>query len=167
MMKKIPVLLFFGLILVFSCSKKSDPAPASPDQLLVTPKGWITTAGTINPPISIPGAPAGTPPISDFYSLFLEACEKDDVLLFTSNGQYKIDEGATKCNTSDPQTKEQGTWAFNSTKTILNITPQSGTGDAYTMTIAELSATTLKISEPFDLGNGTTYTVSLTLTAVK
>ena len=46
------------------------------------------------------------------------------------------------------------------------MTPKSGTGDAYTMTIAELSATTLKISEPFDLGNGTTYTVTLTFTAL-
>lgn len=163
MIKKISALPFFGLILIFSCSKKSDPAPnLTPEQIITNAKGWIGSAATINPPIQVPGGPA----VSDFFA-YLPVCEKDDVIFFGTDGKFKIDEGATKCDSADPQIKEQGTWAFNGTKTAINIQPASGTGDPYTMTISELTATTLKISEPFDLGTGTAYTVSFTYSPVK
>jgi hypothetical protein len=164
MKKRIIVVALFAVV-AFSCSKKNDPAPATREQLLTTAKGWILTAGTINPPIQIPGAPSGTPAISDFFGLFLEDCEKDDVFLFTSSGQYRIDEGATKCDPSDQQIKEQGTWAFNSAKTVITVTQADG--GSYDINISELSATTLKITESFDPGTGTTYSLTLTYAAVK
>lgn len=166
MKKMITLVLLLGITTIISCNKKSDPALTS-EQLIATAKGWKLSAGTINPPIQIPGAPAGTPGISDFYNLFLESCEKDDITFFNANGQIKIDEGGTKCDPSDPQIKLEGTWAFNSGKTAINVTPASGTGDLYTLTISELNATTLKITQPFDFGTGSMSNLTLTYTALK
>lgn len=160
-MKRLSIPLAIVTLLAISCSKKNDPAPSrSRDQIITNAKGWVLTAGTINPPIQI----QGLPPISDFL-LAIDDCEKDDITFFMANGDFKVDEGGTKCDDSDPQVKVQGTWAFNANKTSIIVTPASE--DSYTMSISELSATTLKFSEPFDFGNGTTYTVTLTLTAVK
>ncbi|MFM8913436.1 MAG: hypothetical protein ACKOE6_11065 [Flammeovirgaceae bacterium] len=160
-MKKQLLPLSLVVFLSVSCNKKNDPAPSlSLEQIITNAKGWVLSAATINPPIQV----QGLPPISDFL-LAIEDCDKDDVTFFLVGGQFKIDEGATKCDESGAQVKLEGTWEFNSNKTAIPVAP--GSEDTYTMTISELNATTLKVSEPFDFGTGTTYTVTLTYSAIK
>jgi len=44
-------------------------------------------------------------------SSFLQTCETDNILSFSSNGTGVVDEGATKCNSGDPQTNPFN-WSF-------------------------------------------------------
>jgi len=146
-----------------ACSKENDPAPLTPEQLIVTPKGWVYTSITVNPAVQIPGLP----PFTDFFAS-LDPCVKDDILFFTSDLKYKADNGAIKCDPSDTQIQDQGTWSFNPAKTIITI--DSNDGDPTEATIAELSASTFKgtyQSVVPDTGTATVYTLTFTFTAVK
>ena len=111
------------------------------------------TALTINPAVNS---------MTDFYA-FLPACTKDDLTKFNSDGTVNFDEGATKCDSGDPQTT-YGTWSFNSDQTVLSVTSE-GLTEAYT--ISELTETVLKFSYTMvdDLGEGEkTYTLAVTFT---
>jgi hypothetical protein len=157
-MTKIQIRTFFmvllsGLILAgTSCSKDEDEKT---NKDLLTGKNWKMTAFTINPPVVIEGVS-----FSDFYA-FLPACTKDDLTKFNSDGTANFDEGATKCDSGDPQTT-YGTWSLNTDQTVLTVTAD-GLTEAYT--IGELTDTTLKFTYTTteDLGNGVqTYTTSVT-----
>src|SRR4051812_42147827 len=50
----------------------------------------------------------------------LDACEIDNILTFSSNGTGTLDEGATKCDASDPQSNPFS-WNFASNETMLHI----------------------------------------------
>ncbi len=50
--------------------------------------------------------------IDNFSSL--KACKKDDRFVFRANGTYEVNEGPTKCSSSDPQILTSGTWTFTS-----------------------------------------------------
>ena len=78
------------------------------------------------------------------------SCEKDNLDIYKTNGIFETNEGATKCNPSDPQSWTV-TWVFaaNETKLIFDGT------DEYT--IVELTETTLKYQSTF-VENGVTYT---------
>jgi len=163
MKKYISYAALAGLVMFAACSKKNDPAPLTPEQLIVTPKGWVATAITVNPAVQIPDRP----PFTDFFAL-LDRCEKDDITFFTLDLKYKVDEGASKCDPSDPQIFDQGTWSFNPAKTIITLTSTGGDPLAYT--IAELSASTFKgtyQSVVPETGTATVYTFTVTFTAVK
>ncbi|MDA9072125.1 hypothetical protein N9J85_00375 [bacterium] len=66
----------------------------------------------------------------------LTACDLDDFERYETNGVYTYDEGATKCDPTNPQT-ETGTWTFydsetklfydNDTSFIQNIIRNDGT----------------------------------------
>jgi len=51
----------------------------------------------------------------------IDACEMDDTYKFTSDNNFIRDEGATKCDPTDPQT-ETGTWALTDNDTKFTIT---------------------------------------------
>ena len=136
-----------------SCNKSSDPV-LTRGQLLASPKGWITTAITINPEIF------GS---ADFFASYT-ACNKDDILFFTSEGNYRREEGATKCSPADPTIWDQGTWKLNSDKTTITETSFSSVPVTYT--ILELTSSIFKITreQPVDSIN---YVFTITSSAVK
>ena len=78
------------------------------------------------------------------------SCEKDNFETYQANGMVVTNEGATKCDSSDPQTWSV-TWSFgdNETKLIWDG------NDVYTL--LELTETTLKFQSTFT-ENGVTYT---------
>jgi len=163
MKKYISCVALAGLVMFAACSKKNDPAPLTPEQLIVTPKGWVITAITVNPAVRFPDAP----PITDVFAS-QEPCQKDNITFFTSDLKYKTDEGASKCDPSDTQIQDQGTWSFNPAKTIITLT--STGGDPEAITIAELSASTFKGTFQDvvpETGTATVYTFTVTFTAVK
>ena len=119
--------LFITLgVLSFSC-KKSDPAPTVSNMDLIS-KTWKLTATTIN---SI-----------DAYSLLAD-CEKDNLFVFTKDGNFTEDEGPTKCNASDPQTIETAKWSFPSGSTLKSVYPDN---TSQKVTINQLTPTTFKFT---------------------
>ena len=169
MTKKIGASFILTLVLTqFSCDKKNDPTPSAAFlPQLTASKGWVLTAATLSPPLQIPGAPAGTPGVSDFFNLFMDECEKDDIVFFEAEGGFKIEEGVVKCDPASGQLKLEGTWIYNSTSRAITITEMSSTGDSYSMTIEELNSTTLKLSQIIDFGIGSVTTLATTYEKVK
>jgi hypothetical protein len=111
----------------------------------LTGKNFRMTAATISPPYSN---------ITDMYAVMNE-CFKDNILYFYSSNAYKEDEGATKCNSGDPQEKN-GTWAWNSNETVLTITTAAST---ISYSVAINDGITLKMTSSQQLpGYDITYT---------
>ena len=86
--------------------------------------------------------PGGTQ--TSVFTTVLEACQRDNIWNFKSDGTYTVTEGASKCDPSDPDTVTSGTWQLtdSDTKIVIddiNEAPQ-------TLTIDELTSSTLKIS---------------------
>jgi hypothetical protein len=82
---------------------------------------------------------------SDVSSL-IQACQKDNVLSFSSMLTGSVDEGATKCNSGDPQ-QNPFTWNFASNETILHISTVLFTGGSSDFTLVTLSDTQLVVSQ--------------------
>lgn len=76
----------------------------------------------------------------------LDDCILDNEFHFEANNKYTMDEGAIKCDASDPQTME-GEWSLTSHGSGLVITVD---GTTKITAIDELSGSTLKIH--YDLG---------------
>ncbi len=73
----------------------------------------------------------------------LKACEADDCLQFKSDGGSSLDEGATKCFSTDPQTSNVGTWKLSEDfKTLTVIDGQ----DTIPFTVTELTKSRLVLS---------------------
>ena len=114
MKKTIFVVLAAATVAVSSCKKDEDNSSNTPSNTntaskkeLLTAKPWKTTGLTIG------GA--------DLWSQF-DACEKDNIYTFKTNGVYIDDEGATKCDPADPQIVTTSTWALieNDTKLVYD-----------------------------------------------
>src|SRR5258706_6842680 len=106
------LLVFVAILVVVSCTKKETTPPTAGETngtLLAGAKGasksWSLTSATV----SVNGGSAQA--ISD-----IPACESDNVFVFSNNStqDYSETEGATLCQSTDPQTIEKGSWAFTS-----------------------------------------------------
>ncbi|MFI5132717.1 MAG: lipocalin family protein [Chitinophagales bacterium] len=93
-------------------------------------------------------------------SAFLQTCQKDNILTFVSAGTGTLDEGATKCNSGDPQTTPF-TWSLMSTETILHISTVLFTGGSSDFNIITLSETQLVVSQNITV-SGTTQNAVVT-----
>ncbi|OGX91494.1 lipocalin family protein [Hymenobacter coccineus] len=149
-------LLFTALVAVsaiVACSKKGDdPQPLTPTQLLTAQK-WRVSSATIAGP--------GQPTID--LTALSAPCKLDDYVQFADPSTYVVDEGATKCDSRDAQT-QLGTWAFANNDTQLSI---SYTGDNYTATVNELTASSLKLTTVRLQSDGTKATIVQIFTAIK
>ena len=84
-----------ALLTLSSCKKE-----ALDDMTLLTTGKWKITAQTRN------GVDVLNP---------VRNCEADDSWQFTASGNITIDNGATKCAASDPQTQAVGRWSLSGT----------------------------------------------------
>jgi len=142
-MKPIAFLLLSSGLFLTNCSKKStDPSPTPVDKPgLLTAHDWRMTGYTMS------GGRSGQ--TGDYYAL-LASCARDDYYHFDVNGTFHCDEGATKCTSTDPQTKYSGTWRYDPQRGYLYLTGMpflwnpSTTRENY-MDPFEVSATQLKI----------------------
>lgn len=140
-MKKMSILAIAATALLVSCDPKEKnpnnnvtPKPKTKTDLMTAGK-WQMTAGAITYTV------LGQTNTDDFFK-DLEACEKDNFILFHADGKATTDEGTTKCDSTDDQSTTS-TWAFydNETKVIFT---EDGTSD--TADIEELTESVLKIS---------------------
>jgi hypothetical protein len=152
MMKK-SILVFPRLlsIAVFSfllvqCKKDTPPKP--PSELILGT--WQLTADTYSPAYDYFGN--GTK-ITDAFPFYVD-CQKDDVTTFKTNSEGEFNEGASKCDVSDPQSTAF-LWTLKDNNTTLNI---SALAD---FKIVTLDGKTMKLSNTFD-ENGVTYTETYT-----
>jgi hypothetical protein len=101
------------LALAVSCDKDEDNSSDNTKTPIITQSAWkfenagvdIDKNGTIELDISNQ----------------LEACARDNTYKFEANGSGTVNEGATRCNSSAPQTVPFS-WAFLSGETELQIT---------------------------------------------
>ncbi len=118
-----------------SCTKDDDTNSSSgtvSKSGLISAEGWI-----MNSFVTVISAPYDT--TFNQYDL-MDACEKDDILMFKSDKSISSDEGALKCDPNDPQTSDEGTWELASNDTKLIITDD---GEQMEFTITTLTSTDL------------------------
>lgn len=155
-MKKILLPLFAAIALLGSC-KKDDKVASSTSATFKTiaDKKWQLTAYSYTYMGST----------MDGYASFDE-CVKDNLWIMKSDNTNEGDEGATKCNASDPQTKVAGSWKLQSgDKEILvkDFGAASVGVNEVVFTILESTASTLKVKYTTTVGgpvieNTATYT---------
>jgi len=124
--------LLFVILISWSC-KKSDPTPVGPNSDLIA-KTWKLTDLTING-------------VSSFSTI--PSCTADDLFIFSKDGKYKHDEGATKCDPTDPQIVETATWSLK--QNLLTYVYPDGSSDAFV--VIQLTTTTLKFNYSVIIGN--------------
>ena len=114
-MKK-SLLAITAMTLLFTACKKDDETPVNPKKTVVTSGKWhITSSSSV---VAYP-APIGTQTF-DLFAM-IPACQRDNRYTFNSDNTVTTDEGATKCNASDPQQKTGGTWAFLNNDTQFQV----------------------------------------------
>jgi hypothetical protein len=107
---KIFLFLLFATMVFTACKKKDGP-PTKTE--LLEEKPWVyNTAGvdqdnnnTIDQTLP---------------STYMQPCAIDNSYIFKSDGTGTIDEGATKCNTTTPQTSPFS-WSFADNETSINL----------------------------------------------
>ena len=143
-----------GSLILNSCKKKEDEE-ATPSKASMLAGTWKMTAFTCDPPYDLFGTP-----ISDFF-VFFQDCEKDDLLTVKSDKTYTFNEGATKCNTSDPDLKDTGTWLLSSDGKKVTIDSDSGDAEIYDLKSLTSSSMSISMME-YDSLNAKTYTYTQT-----
>jgi hypothetical protein len=147
-MKKRSISVFSGLalslLIITGCQKSNSPAVKTKTDL-ITQANWKFSVAMV-----------GT---SDVSSL-LKSCEKDNILTFTSAGTGTVDEGPTKCNSSDPQVNPF-TWNFASSETVLHISAVLFTGGSSDFTLVSLTETQLVVSQAVNI-SGTSQSAVVT-----
>ncbi len=147
-MKNIKLASLFLMIFLAACSKKDEiNANNSKTAMeLITNGKWYAAAFTSSVPIDWNGNGVL---ITNLFAT-MEACAKDDYVVFKPNLEILFNQGATKCNRNDPQ-EETGNWKFQNTDKEVVI-------DDEPYTIVELTATSLVIRDKNpSLTNGVSY----------
>ncbi len=135
MKKQLFALLLPALVVISLASCKKDSKKSNME--LITQSAWkLQTVGIDNDK-------NGTVDLEDA----VDACTKDDLTTFATNGTGVVDEGASKCDPADPQTTNF-TWSFANNETELNF-------DGDNFKILSLDGSYLKIYFEGDLGTGT------------
>jgi Lipocalin-like domain len=128
------ILILFATILSFSC-KKSDSTKPKTNTDFLTQATWKFDKATVG----------GT----DVSSL-LQTCQTDNILTFSANGTGNIDEGPTKCHSTDPQT-DDFTWNFANNGTVLHVSAVFFTGGSNDFNIVTLNDTQLVVSQDINI----------------
>lgn len=129
-----------AIALTMGACKKDDDSKSARDILIEGQ--WDLTAAKVNPGIEVfPGVV-----ISDLL-IDEEPCDADDLTIFNADGTATGDEGATKCDPSDPQTYSNGTWSLSSDEKQLTI---DFDGEEITFNIASITDTQLVLTASAD-----------------
>jgi hypothetical protein len=134
-------------LLFASCKKKNDddntPTGKTKTELISTGTWKFSTATVNNASVAV----------------FLQGCQKDNILSFTSTGTGTVDEGGSKCNTGDPQTSPF-TWNFASSETVLHVSAVFFDGGNNDFNILEISDTKLVGSQTIEMSGPKTVVVT-------
>jgi hypothetical protein len=162
-MRKISLLLLVAVTLG-ACKKDSENTPTTSKTDLLAAKSWRISTQTSS--FSSSNINNGTPVTTDEYAAS-SACERDNFIKFNTNKTLVVDEGASRCDTSDPQT-QNGTWDFNSDQTKLTMIDPSQGSVPIQFDIVELSASKLQLRYSYSYSSGgisATQTENVTFSA--
>lgn len=152
--KTLAIFAVVSSIIIAACSKDDNNTPQSAEAMLTTNR-WQLTAATA----TIPGSTI----TFDAYDT-IPACIKDNFYTFAAGGSATVDEGASKCDPSDPQTTTGNWQLLNNNTQIKTIDPV--TGQSTTLGIVALTSSKLILQDTVTL-SGITVNGTLTLTNVK
>src|SRR5687767_7884928 len=134
-------------LLFASCKKDKDkdntPTGKTKTELISTGT-WKFSTATVNS-VSVAG--------------FLQSCQKDNTMTFAANGTGTIAEGASKCNSGDPDTQPFD-WNFASSETILHVSAVFFSGGSNDFNIVEISETKLVGSQTIEMSGPKTVIVT-------
>jgi hypothetical protein len=128
-MKKI--LIFSIVLMAMNACKKDDAKPQSKSDML-TSGTWKLTAAVTDQDGD------GTFETNEYDGF--DACFTDNVWSFNTNGSAVVDEGATKCDPSDPQVQTDS-WQLTNSETNLSFA-----GDTYLVEQLDANTLILKLS---------------------
>lgn len=135
-MKNTLLLLAAPALLLVACKKNDDTPPAPASQRIVG--AWMKvedkTTTTVNGAAAAPDTD-NMPP---------DACAKDDLFNFLSNGMLVQTEGASKCRQSDSDTVGRGFYSLTSDNTQVIFKDADGS-PLDTFNIVELSNSTMRL----------------------
>lgn len=138
-MKIFSTLLLLSLAIgVFSNCKKEERPPEKTKKELLTAGAWVHESSGVdvdkNGTIELSLEAAGVQP-----------CRLDNVLTFRSDNTAVADEGASKCNTTDPPTT-QFSWQFADNETALSVSDNVFSQLNGRFAIRTLNSTSLSLS---------------------
>lgn len=107
-MKKI-IFLTLHTVLFFTACKKPNATPSCSTDAASIAGAYKITAVTYK-------ATATSAEMDYFNTLFPNACERDDVYTFQTNGSYQIKDAGTVCS---PLGDDNGTWSFVSANSLI------------------------------------------------
>ena len=137
MKKRFPqsvLVLLIGSLFLTACDKNDDKDKAKTNTDKLTLSAWKYDKAMLD--VNKDGT--GDLPVPDSE---IEACERDNLIIFKADNTGTIDEGASKCDQSDPQSVGF-TWAFKNNETVLNFPTaivSNVDGDVSIVTLTETS----------------------------
>ena len=155
MKKFVFALLSIGLI-IFSCNKDDDKKDDGTAKMqLITSAAWKYDTAAIDADKN--GTPDQALPAG-----YIENCDKDNTITFKSDSTGTLNEGATKCNTGDPQTTSFKWWFKDNGAVLYSPDPIFGgfSGDAK---VIELSTTKLRVTKEVTVAPFPTVNIVLDL----
>ena len=130
---KLPLIALLAFSFVFvACSDDDDPSVA--DQIEGT---WKVTSVFIK---------QGTNPEVETTSS-IEACDLDNLTVYSSDNTYQVTEGTDKCDPSDPDIVESGTWSLIDGDSKLINDPNEAGEESDTLTIVSISNSQAEFTE--------------------
>ena len=117
---------------IVSCEKEKNPSRMD----MLTNGKWRLTAQTASPAVDWDGDGDTE---TNLY-LIMDACIKDDYAIFRKDGTVEENEGASKCDATDPQS-EILNWSFKNNDNTLHLD-----GDDFIIEQMTESTLTLKVS---------------------
>jgi hypothetical protein len=112
MQAKIFLFILSSLMVFTACKKKTVDGPPTKTELL-NEQPWVYNNAGVDQDNN--NTIDQTLP-----STYLQPCTLDNSYVFNTNGTGTIDEGATKCNTANPQTSPFS-WSFADNETSINL----------------------------------------------
>ncbi|HVX48717.1 MAG TPA: hypothetical protein VHB48_01120 [Chitinophagaceae bacterium] len=138
---------FFMCLVAAACKKDNN---SQSDEAILTSGKWQMSDASV----MLPGSPISV----DVYDS-IPTCIRDNFYVFAPGGTATIDEGATKCGDSDPQTTT-GSWKLLENNTKLQALDPL-TGASANFTLLEINSNDMKVQ---DTATYEGYTVTATVT---
>ena len=124
--------LAISILLFTKCQKEdSPPPPSKTNTQRMTQSPWKFSAATVSG-VNVSGS--------------LQTCQKDNILTFITALTGSMDEGTSKCNSSDPQVNPFN-WTFANNETIVHISAVLFTGGINDFNVVSLTDTQLVLSQ--------------------
>ena len=140
--------IFFASFLLFGtlflgCKKSADPAPAVTKTDNISASSWTYQDGGID--ANRDGVVDAGGSFAALSPALVPACRTDNAITFKKDNTGTVDEGTTKCNTTDAQSTTFN-WNFSDNETNLNVSNNvfallNGKSKIYSLTATSFSLT--------------------------